>query len=99
MAVPFSAQSLRTACDALRAAIMMRASGDVQKIQAPFYAILSLEQAALNAPQNRGWLRARRIELRDALDVFSAPPPAASSMDELRSLYAEIANLLSSNVA
>ena len=88
-------ETLKTACNALRAAVLARATGDAGALRGPMCAIAGLEQAATNAPQNSGWLRERRIELRDALDAFApAAPRAMPNTDELRRLYGEIIALL-----
>lgn len=92
----FADQSLKSACAELRMAIARRAHGDVQAMQLPFRAITGLEQAALHAPQNRGWLRKRQIELRDALVPLTLPQPSLAIPDDLTRLYREIAAILQS---
>ena len=84
--------SFRSACMALRTAISRRAGGDLQSMRAPLRALLGLEHAALNAPQNEGWLRKRRIELRNELDEFAKH--ALPDSGDLRLLYENIAALL-----
>ena len=80
-------ESLRIACAALRTAMETRARGDLETMQAPLRALTGLEQAAFNAPQNRGWLRKRKMELRTALNAL----PGAG---ELQSLYKDIEAIL-----
>jgi hypothetical protein len=63
-------------------------------MRAPLRALVGLEQAAFNAPQNRGWLRKRQIELREALDGCSPNSHAVSGADELQILYRDIAAVL-----
>jgi hypothetical protein len=92
MIVPSDNASLRAACDAMRAAIATRARGDIDTMRAPLRALVGLEQAAFNAPQNCGWLRKRQIELREALDRWSGH--GVSSADELQILYRDIASVL-----
>lgn len=84
--------SFRLACVALRTAIVRRANGDQESLHAPLRALTGLEHAALNAPHNEGWLRKRRIELRNALDGLAKH--ALSEADELRFLYDDIAAIL-----
>lgn len=86
--------SLRLACVALRTAIVKRAHGDLESMRAPLRALMGLEHAALNAPGNHGWLRKRRIELRNELGGFAKH--AISEADELHFLYENIAAMLSS---
>lgn len=88
--------SLSAACNAMRTAIVNRAHGDVEKMRAPLRALLGLEQAALNARQNCGWLRERRIELREALDQWSANTRGSSAVDELQICYRDILTALQS---
>jgi hypothetical protein len=90
MADPLGDASLRAACDAMRTAIVNRADGDVEKMRAPLRALLGFEQAVFNARQNCGWLRKRRIELREALDKWLANPHGTSGVDELRFRYGDI---------
>src|SRR6185437_4626044 len=52
MVDPLHQPTLRAACDAMRAAIAARARGDIEKMRAPLRALVGLEQAAFNAPQN-----------------------------------------------
>jgi hypothetical protein len=80
----------------MRTAIVNRAHGDVEKMRAPLRALLGLEQAALNARQNCGWLRERRIELREALDQWSANTRGSSAVDELQICYRDILTALQS---
>jgi hypothetical protein len=94
MVDPLDNTSLRAACVALRTAIATRARGDIEKMRAPLRALVGLEQAAFNAPQNRGWLRERKIELREALNGWSPNAHAVSGADELQILYREIAAIL-----
>ncbi|HEV3154368.1 MAG TPA: hypothetical protein VGZ02_11230 [Candidatus Baltobacteraceae bacterium] len=94
MVDPVDNVSLRAACDAMRTAIATRASGDVDKMRAPLRALVGLEQAAFNAPQNRGWLRQRQIELREALDGWPANPHRIAGADELQILYRDIVAVL-----
>lgn len=82
-------ESLRIACTALRIAIARHARGNVQAMYAPLRALTGLQQAALNAPQNRGWLRERKTELRNTLAVLS-------SGDDLQLLYKNIEAILHS---
>lgn len=82
------------ACLALRTAIERRAGGDIDSMQAPLRALDGLEQAALNAPQNRGWLRERQIELREALNRCATNTLARSETDELHLLYRDIVAIL-----
>jgi hypothetical protein len=63
-------------------------------MRAPLRALASLEQAAFNAPQNRGWLRKRQIELREALDAWSRNAHPLPGADELQILYGNIAAIL-----
>lgn len=84
--------SFRIACVALRTAIVKRAHGDLAPMRAPLRALMGLEQAALNAPDNHGWLRKRRIELRNELDGFAKR--AMSEADELHLLYENVAAIL-----
>ena len=86
--------SLRTACDAMRTAIVNRAHGDIDVMRAPLRALLGFEQAAFNARQNCGWLRKRQIELREALDRWSPNGPGISPADELQFRYREIVTAL-----
>lgn len=92
MVEQFDKDSLRLACAALRTAIVRRAHGDLEAMHAPLRALTGLEHAALNAPQNEGWLRKRRIELRNALDGFAKH--ALPDADELHFLYDNIAAIL-----
>jgi hypothetical protein len=94
----FDNASLKAACDALRTAIATRARGDIEKMRTPLRALVGLEQAAFNAPQNGGWLRKRQIELREALDVCSAPY-RVSGADELQILYKDIVAVLQPQTA
>lgn len=87
----FDNAPLRAACAALRTAVAARAHGDIDRMRAPLRALVGLEHAAFNAPQNRGWLRQRQIELREALDASS---PRAAGTDELQILYKDIAAIL-----
>lgn len=80
-------ESLRIACAALRAAIAIRARGDLEMMHAPLRALTGLEHAAFNAPQNQGWLRKRTTELRNALSVLSGA-------DDLQLLYKNIETIL-----
>lgn len=89
MVDPLGNASLKAACDAMRTAIVNRAGGDIEKVRAPLRALLGFEQAALNARQNCGWLRKRRIELREALDGWSAAH-GTSGVDELHFRYGDI---------
>lgn len=77
-------------------AIARRANGDVEIMERLFHAIAGLEQAALNAPQNRGWLRKRQIELREALEPLALSGRTLSIPDEVTRLYGEIAAILQS---
>src|SRR5579884_2225882 len=94
MVDPLDNAPLRAACDAMRSAIATRARGDIEKMRAPLRALVGLEQAAFNAPQNGGCLRKRRIELREALDEWSANAHGVCAVDELRILYGDIVALL-----
>jgi anti-anti-sigma factor len=94
MADPLGNTSLRAACDAMRAAIVHRAQGDVEQMRAPLRALLGLEQAAFNARQNCGWLRKRRIELHEALNGWSPNAHRVSGVDELQCRYREIVTAL-----
>lgn len=85
-------ESLRLACAALRTAIAKRPHCDPGSTHALLRALTGLEHAAFNAPQNQGWLRARQIELRSALDGYGKP--ALSGADELQVLYNDIAAIL-----
>jgi len=85
---------LRAACDAMRRAIVNRAHGDIGKMHAPLRALLGFEQAAFNARQNCGWLRKRRIELREALDGWGSSTHGTSGVDELLVRYREIVTAL-----
>jgi hypothetical protein len=78
----------------MRTAIVTRARGDIEKMRAPMRALVGLEQAAFNAPQNCGWLRKRQIELREALDGWSANAHRLSDVDELQILYRSIMAIL-----
>jgi hypothetical protein len=82
--------SLRAACDAMRTAIVNRAHGDAEKMRAPLRALLGFEQAAFNARQNCGWLRKRRIELREALDGWSGNAHGTPGVDELQVCYRDV---------
>jgi hypothetical protein len=94
MVDPLDNARLRAACDAMRTAIATRARGDIEKMRAPLRALVGLEQAAFNAPQNCGWLRKRQIELREALDEWSANAHRVSGADELQILYGGIVAVL-----
>jgi hypothetical protein len=78
----------------MRTAIATRARGDIGKMRAPLRALLGLEHAAFNAPQNCGWLRSRQIELREALDAWSANAHRVTDGDELQLLYRDIVAVL-----
>jgi hypothetical protein len=84
MVAPLDNAALRTACHAMRTAITTRARGDIEKMRAPMRALVGLEQAAFNAPQNCGWLRKRQIELHEALAGWSANAHRLSDVDECR---------------
>ena len=84
-------EPLRAACVALRSAIAKKARGDIVTMYAPLRALADLEQAAINAPQNRGWLRKRQIELREGLNRWTAD---SHGIDELQVLYRDIAAVL-----
>lgn len=90
----FDNESLRAACVAMRAAIARRARGDVVTMYAPLRALADLEQAAINAPQNRGWLRKRQIELREALNRWTPDSRVRPGIDELQILYRDIVAVL-----
>ena len=92
MVEPLDKDSFQLACAALRTAIENRAQGDPAPMRAPLRALMGLEQAALNAPDNHGWLRKRRIELRDELDGFAKH--AIPEADELHLLYENIIAIL-----
>ena len=94
MVDPLDNASLKAACNAMRAAIVTRAHGDIEKMRAPLRALLGFEQAAFNARQNCGWLRMRRIELREALDGCSTNAHGTSGMDELQFCYRDIVTAL-----
>jgi hypothetical protein len=94
MVDPLDTTLLRAACDAMRSAISTRARGDIEKMRAPLRALVGLEQAAFNAPQNCGWLRMRQIELREALDGWSTNAHRVSGADELQILFRDIVAVL-----
>ena len=87
-------EPLRAAFLALRTAIARRQHADAGPAQAALRALDGLEQAALNAPQNRGWLRKRQIELREALNACVPNSLARSDTDELHLLYRDIVAIL-----
>jgi hypothetical protein len=99
MVYPFDNASLRAACDAMRTAIATRARGDIEKMRPSLRALVGLEHAAFNAPQNCGWLRKRQIELREALDGWSANAHRVSGADELQILYRDIVAVLQPQTA
>ena len=82
--------TLKAACAALRRAVTTRSGGDVPTMRLTFHAIAGLEQASLNAPQNRGWVRQRQIELREALDGIAKAAPVVPTADDLKRIYGEI---------
>ena len=86
--------NLRTAFVALRTAIKASASSDGTTVHKRLRALSGLEQAALNAPQNRGWLRDRQIELRDTLDALDPDTHAPHANTQLQDLYKQITAFL-----
>lgn len=89
--------TLKTACAALRKAIVERAGDGREKTQARLRAVAAFEQAAVNAPQNAGWLRMRRIELREALEVLPRDMRQLSVENELSRLFREINVIVQQN--
>jgi hypothetical protein len=80
-------ESLRAACAALRTVIASRARGNPETLHALLRALTGVEHAALNAPQNQGWLQKRKIELRNTLHAFTGA-------DEVQVLYKNIEAIL-----
>ena len=87
-------QELLAACGALRAAIVAYPSANVELMNDSLYAIRGLEDAAVNAPQNRGWLRSRQVELRNALNAFAPNAKDIAIAGELHQLYRTIVALI-----
>ena len=85
----FTGENLTSALDNLRSAICSYSGVASTPMRRSLYALTCVEQAAVNAPDNRGWLRKRLIDLRESLEKLQ-PSPFYQGRDML-ALYREIA--------
>jgi hypothetical protein len=85
---------LAAAFAALRVAIRAYPCARVEHRSDPIRALSGLECAAIHAPQNTGWLRQRRIELRKALRSFAPDSTGLTRAGELHRLYDHIVMMM-----
>ena|SRR5579872_508412 len=86
----FNGEDLKSSFDILRDAISSHSVASSAAMQRSLYALTGVEQAVVNAPNNRGWLRKRLIELRESLEALGPCPLMYDGCDVLH-LCREIA--------
>jgi len=86
-------EELSAAFAALRHAIKTYELAPAQAAHKSMHALVAWETALTNAPQNTGWVRARRLELRTALNAFAPETAPSAPSGEVHRLYQAIVSM------